>query len=365
MAYTFTRERDPDAKERICRAVLESLPDWFGIPEAIDQFCREARDLRMWVARTKNKMGDDEVAGLVTLLQHFPVTAELHLIAIRAEHHREGLGQKLVAEVEAHLRKKATRILTVKTLAPSAGDRHYARTHRFYAAEGFVPLEVFPTLWDEENPCLLMAKVLRVPRRFTERKLVIASHNKGKLKEMVELMAPLGIEVVLASDLGLPEPDETEDSYIGNAKLKAVAAARASGLPALADDSGLSVEALGGQPGIYSARWADKGHDGERDFNIGMERVLRELSPHSNRRARFVSALALCWPDGHCELFEAWVDGEIIHEQRGTRGFGYDPLFKPLGYDVTFGEMDPDHKREISHRAEAFRQLMAACFQGR
>jgi XTP/dITP diphosphohydrolase len=144
-----------------------------------------------------------------------------------------------------------------------------------------------------------------------------------------------------------------------------VAAAKSSGLPALADDSGLSVEALGGQPGIYSARWADKGHDGARDFNIGMERVLRELSPHSNRRARFVSALALCWPDGHCELFEAWVEGEIIHEKRGIRGFGYDPIFKPLGYDVTFGEMDPDHKREISHRAEAFRQLMAACFQGR
>ncbi|MGH8735065.1 MAG: RdgB/HAM1 family non-canonical purine NTP pyrophosphatase, partial [Burkholderiales bacterium] len=255
--------------------------------------------------------------------------------------------------------------LTVKTLAPSAGDRLYARTHRFYAAEGFVPLEVFPTLWNEENPCLLMAKVLRVPRRFTEQKLVIASHNKGKLREMVELMAPLGIAVVLAGDVGLPEPDETEDSYIGNAKLKAQAAARASGLPALADDSGLSVEALAGQPGIYSARWADKGHDGERDFNIGIERVLRELAPHSNRRARFVSALALCWPDGHCELFEAWVEGEIIHEKRGSRGFGYDPLFKPLGYDVTFGEMDPDHKREISHRAESFRQLMAACFQGR
>jgi XTP/dITP diphosphohydrolase len=203
------------------------------------------------------------------------------------------------------------------------------------------------------------------PRLFTGEKLVIASHNKGKLKEMVELMAPLGVEVVLAGDLGLPEPDETEDSYIGNAKLKAQAAAKTSGLPALADDSGLSVEALGGQPGIYSARWADKGHDGERDFNIGMERVLRELSPHSNRRARFVSALALAWPDGHCESFEAWVEGEIIHEKRGARGFGYDPIFKPLGYDVTFGEMNPDQKREISHRAESFRQLLAACFQGR
>jgi XTP/dITP diphosphohydrolase len=363
--YTITRERDADTKERICRSVLESLPDWFGIPEAIDQFCREVRALRMWVARA-----GDEIAGCATVQQHFPVAAELHLIAIRADHHRAGLGEKLLAEVEAHLKKKATRFLTVKTLAQSAGDRLYARTHRFYAAEGFVPLEVFPTLWNEDNPCLLMAKTLRTPRRFTEKKLVIASHNKGKLKEMVELMAPLGIEVVLAGDIGLPEPEETEDSYTGNAKLKALAAARASGLPALADDSGLSVEALGGAPGIYSARWADKNGpsgqaEGERDFNIGMDRVLRELAPHSNRRGRFVSALALCWPDGHCELFEAWVEGEIIEEKRGKRGFGYDPIFRPLGYKETFGEMDPDHKREISHRAESFRQLMAACFLGR
>jgi XTP/dITP diphosphohydrolase len=182
---------------------------------------------------------------------------------------------------------------------------------------------------------------------------------------MVDLMRPFGIEVVLAGDLGLPEPDETEDSYIGNAKLKAVAAARASGLPALADDSGLSVDALGGAPGIYSARWADKDASGVRDFNIGMDRVLRELSAHSSRRARFVSALAMCWPDGHCELFEGWIEGEIMHEKRGARGFGYDPIFRPLGYDVTFGEMDPAHKQEISHRAESFRQLTAACFQGR
>ena len=146
--------------------MLEALPDWFGIPEAIDQFCRDARDLRMWVVRTEDKTGtEDEVAGLVTLLQHFPVTAELHLIAIRAQHHRKGLGHKLLAAVEAHLKQTATtQILTVKTLAPSAADRFYARTHRFYAAEGFVPLEVFPHLWDEENPCLLMAKVLHAGR---------------------------------------------------------------------------------------------------------------------------------------------------------------------------------------------------------
>jgi GNAT superfamily N-acetyltransferase len=162
ITYTITCERHPDARERICRSVLEALPDWFGIPEAIDQFCRDARDLRMWVARTKDKTGNDEVVGLVTLLQHFPVTAELHLIAIRAQYHRKGLGHKLLTAAETHLKQTETRILTVKTLAPSASDRSYARTHRFYAAQGFVPLEVFPTLWDEENPCLLMAKLLRV-----------------------------------------------------------------------------------------------------------------------------------------------------------------------------------------------------------
>ncbi|HEY1385014.1 MAG TPA: RdgB/HAM1 family non-canonical purine NTP pyrophosphatase [Dongiaceae bacterium] len=359
-AYTISRERDPDAKERICRDVLDSLPDWFGIPEAIDRFCREVRHLPVWVA----KSGGDAL-GFASVQQPFPATAELHLIAVRPAHHRAGVGARLLAEIEVHLKDTATRLLTVKTLAPSAGDRSYGRTHRFYAAQGFVPLEVFPTLWNEENPCLLMAKTLRTPRHFDGRKLVIASHNKGKLREMVELMAPFGIAVVLAGDLGLPEPDETEDSYIGNARLKALAAARASGLPALADDSGLSVDALGGAPGIYSARWADKGSDGARDFNIGMDRVLRELASHTNRRGCFVSALALCWPDGHCELFEGWVEGDIIHEKRGTRGFGYDPIFRPLGYDITFGEMDPGHKQEISHRAEAFRQLMAACFQGR
>jgi XTP/dITP diphosphohydrolase len=357
-SLTIARERHADAKARICRAVLESLPDWFGIPEAVDRFCGEARDLPMWAARD-----GDEIAGFATLRQHFPAAAELHLIAVRPERHRGGIGARLLAAIEAHLSDTATRVLTVKTLAPTAGDQFYARTHRFYATQGFVPLEVFPALWDPENPCLLMAKVLRVPRRFTEKKLVIASHNTGKLKEMVALMRPFGIEVVPAGDLGLPEPEETEDSYIGNARLKAAAAAKASGLPALADDSGLSVEALGGAPGIYSARWAGRDAGGARDFNIGMDRVLRELAPHANRRGRFVSALALCWPDGHCELFEGWVEGEIMHDKRGTRGFGYDPIFRPLGYEETFGEMDPAHKQEISHRAEAFRQLMAACFQ--
>ena len=358
--YTITRERDPDAKARICRDLLAALPDWFGLPEVNPRLEREARDLPMWVARA-----GAQAVGFVTLRQHFPATAELDVLAVHPAHHRRGVGAQLIAALEAYLRTTATRQLTAKTLAPEARDLNYARTRRFYAAQGFLPVEIFTTLWNRENPCLLLSKTLSSPRRFSEKKLVIASHNKGKLKEMVELMAPFGIEVVLASDLGLPEPDETEDSYIGNARLKAVAAAKASGLPALADDSGLSVEALGGAPGIYSARWADKNGNGERDFNAAMDRVLREIEAQDNRRARFVSALALCWPDGHCELFEAWVEGELIHEKRGTRGFGYDPIFRPLGYDVTFGEMDPALKHEISHRAESFRQLMAACFQGR
>ena len=351
-------EHDPDARARHVRDILATLPDWFGIPEANARFEREVRDLPMFVARTGG-----EAIGLATIRQHFPATAELHLIAVKPGHHRHGIGTRLIRAIEARLKETATRTLTVKTLAPTAGDRNYARTHRFYAALGFLPLEVFPTLWSADNPCLLLAKTLSLPRRFTGRELIIASHNKGKLKEMVALMAPFGIKVVLAGELGLPEPEETEDSYIGNARLKAQAAAIASGLPALADDSGLSVDALGGAPGIYSARWADRGKDGERDFSIGMDRVLRELKPHANRKARFVSALALCWPDGHCELFQGEIEGEIIHEKRGTRGFGYDPIFRPIGYDITFGEMDPAEKHEISHRAESFRQLMAACFR--
>lgn len=356
-ALTIAREHDADSREHIVRDILATLPDWFGLPEANARFAAEARDLPMFVAR-----GGGETIGLATIRQHFPATAELHLIAIKPAHHRAGIGARLIRAVEDHLRETATRTLTVKTLAPSAGDLGYARTHRFYAAQGFLPLEVFPTLWGPENPCLLLAKTLSLPRRFTGKELIIASHNKGKLREMVALMAPFGIAVKLAGDLGLPEPDETEDSYVGNAKLKAVAAATAAGIPALSDDSGLSVDALGGAPGIYSARWADKGADGERDFNIGMDRVLRELEPHKNRAARFVSALALCWPDGHCELFQGEVEGTIIHEKRGTRGFGYDPIFQPVGYDITFGEMDPAEKHEVSHRAESFRQLMAACF---
>jgi XTP/dITP diphosphohydrolase len=356
----IAREHDSDARARICRDLLAALPDWFGLPESNARFEQEVRDLPMWVAR----LGNHSV-GFATVRQHFPATAELHLIAIDPAHHRHNIGAKLIGVIENHLRTTATRHLTVKTLAPEAGDLDYARTHRFYAAQGFLPVEVFPTLWDPENPCLLLSKTLSIARRFTDKKLVIASHNKGKLREMIDLMTPFGIEVVSAGDLNLPEPDETEDSYIGNARLKAVAAATAAKLPALADDSGLSVDALGGDPGIYSARWADKNAAGERDFNTAMDKVLAKLAPLNNRRARFVSALALAWPDGHCELFQGEVAGEIMHEKRGSRGFGYDPIFRPFGYDVTFGEMDPEVKHEISHRAESFRQLMAACFDKR
>ncbi|WP_303977421.1 RdgB/HAM1 family non-canonical purine NTP pyrophosphatase [Dongia mobilis] len=196
-------------------------------------------------------------------------------------------------------------------------------------------------------------------RRFDGGKLVLASHNPGKLREIVELLAPYGIDVVSAGALGLPEPEETETSFIGNARLKAVAAATASGLPALADDSGLEVMALDRDPGIYSARWAGPA----KDFAMAMARVLELLKGGHDRRARFVSALALAWPDGHCDEFEGDVWGDIVDAPRGSRGFGYDPIFRPDGYDITFGEMDPAHKHEISHRAVAFRQFVAACFR--
>jgi XTP/dITP diphosphohydrolase len=196
-----------------------------------------------------------------------------------------------------------------------------------------------------------------MPRHFTEQKLVLASHNKGKAAEIAELLQPFAIEVISAASLHLPEPEETEDSFIGNAKLKALAATRASKLPALADDSGLCVDALGGAPGIYSARWAGP----NKDFLYAMERVLTGIAGKP-RGAHFVAALALAWPDDHCEVFEGKVFGTLVDAPRGTRGFGYDPIFKPEGHDITFGEMDPDEKHRISHRADAFRQLVAGCF---
>jgi XTP/dITP diphosphohydrolase len=199
-------------------------------------------------------------------------------------------------------------------------------------------------------------------RRFSAPQLVIASHNSGKVREIGALLAPHGVEVVSAGELNLPEPEETGATFAENAALKAHAAATASGLPALADDSGLVVPALGGAPGIYSARWAGP----TRDFGHAMaevERKLQELGATSDqRRAHFFCTLALAWPDGHAEIFEGEVHGRLVWPPRGRRGFGYDPVFLPDGRDETFGEMDPDAKHAISHRAMAFKKLIAACF---
>lgn len=197
-------------------------------------------------------------------------------------------------------------------------------------------------------------------RVFQGGKLVVASHNPGKVVEIAALLGPLGAEPVSAGALGLPEPVETEATYRGNALLKAHAAANASGLPALADDSGLSVDVLDGAPGIYSARWCGPG----KDFRVGMEAVRAAMLAAGSAQSacRFVCALALAWPDGHAEVFEGVVEGAIAWPPRGDRGFGYDPIFQPAGHAITFGEMDPDAKHAMSHRAAAFAQLKAACF---
>jgi len=211
-------------------------------------------------------------------------------------------------------------------------------------------------------------------RKLEAGRLVIASHNAGKVREIVDLLGPYGIEPVSAAELELPEPDEIGTTFIDNADLKARAAADLSGLPALADDSGLCVEALGDRPGIFSARWAladphvpaEAGPGevaGERDFGRAMGKVqaeLEALGPEVSRNAHFVCALALCWPDGHSEWFEGRVDGVLVWPPRGERGFGYDPMFVPAGHEQTFGEMDPAEKHSISHRADAFRKLVAA-----
>lgn len=196
-------------------------------------------------------------------------------------------------------------------------------------------------------------------RSFSEKKLVIASHNQGKVREIGVLLRPFGVETVSVGELNLPEPVEDGDSFVANAEIKALAAAKASGLPALSDDSGLSVDALGGAPGIVSARWAGP----NKDFQAAMTRIHTEIGDQ-DRRAHFVCALTLAWPDGHMESFEGKVFGTITWPMRGANGFGYDPIFTPDGYNETFGEMDPDHKHAISHRADAFRQLIDACFQG-
>ena len=194
-------------------------------------------------------------------------------------------------------------------------------------------------------------------RRLTAGTLVIATHNPGKLREIAALLAPHGVIAVSAADLGLPEPEETALDFVGNARLKAQAAARAADGPALADDSGFCVAALGGAPGVVSARWAGPA----KDFAAAMARVQREVGEAADRRAWFVSALCLAWPDGHADTFFARADGSMVWPPRGANGFGYDPMFVPAGGTLTYGEMDPDRKHAISHRARAFAQLLAAC----
>ena len=202
--------------------------------------------------------------------------------------------------------------------------------------------------------------------RIVGDRLVIATHNPGKLREMTALIEPLGIECVGAEELGLPEPEEIGNNFIDNADLKAREAADLSGLPALADDSGLCVDSLQGRPGIFSARWAEDGQ-GNRDWMRAMERVWREIDaagPDASRDAHFACALAIARPnDGQVENFEGRVDGTLVWPPRGDKGFGYDPMFVPAGYDVTFGEMDPVEKHRISHRANAFRKLLDALEQ--
>ena len=197
-------------------------------------------------------------------------------------------------------------------------------------------------------------------------RLVVASHNPGKIREINDLIRPYGMSAVSAGELDISEPEETETTFAGNARLKALHSAKASGLPALSDDSGLEVEALGGDPGVYSARWAGP----SKDFNYAMQRVERELEEKlardpDSRRANFTAALCLAWPDGETEVFEGKVFGHLVWPPRGDKGFGYDPMFLPDGEELTFGEMDAEAKHAISHRARAFALFVAACLDKR
>jgi XTP/dITP diphosphohydrolase len=200
-------------------------------------------------------------------------------------------------------------------------------------------------------------------RRFAGSALVIATHNPGKLAEMQEMLGPYGIALTSCADHGLGVPEETESSFVGNARIKAHAAAQATGWPALADDSGIEVQALGGAPGVHTADWAETGVG--RDFAAAMGRVWRELeaiNATEPRLARFCCTLVLAWPDGHDEVFAGDMPGRIVWPMRGVQGHGYDPIFQPDGFDVTFGEMDSAQKNQISHRAAAFGKLVAGCF---
>ena len=200
-------------------------------------------------------------------------------------------------------------------------------------------------------------------RKFTEKRLLVATHNAGKLAEMRALLAPYGVEVVGAAEMDLGEPAETEDNFIGNARIKARAAMEATGLPALSDDSGISVDALNGAPGVYTADWAET--DNGRDFPMAMKRTWDELeavNAPTPRHAQFRCTLVLMWPDGHDEVFEGVLPGQVVWPPRGAEGHGYDPIFMPDGHDVTLGEMAPEAKNELSHRAIAVEKMIKAAF---
>lgn len=200
-------------------------------------------------------------------------------------------------------------------------------------------------------------------RKFDGNELLIATHNSGKLVEIADLLAPYGVSVSSNADHGLPEPEETETTFVGNARIKARAAVAATGLPALSDDSGITVDGLEGAPGVYTADWAETPNG--RDFVMAMTRTWDELEARGvaqPRLAQFRCCLVLAWPDGHDEVFEGVMPGQLVWPMRGDQGHGYDPIFQPDGYDVTFGEMDRFEKNRISHRADAFKKLIEGCF---
>jgi len=200
-------------------------------------------------------------------------------------------------------------------------------------------------------------------RKFAGDKILVATHNAGKLQEITEILAPHGVSVVGAAEMDLPEAEETEDTFVGNARIKAHAAAQATGLPALSDDSGITIDALDGAPGVYTADWAETGYG--RDFMIAMTRANDEIAakgPDAPRSAQFRCTLVLAWPDGHDEVFEGVMPGNLVWPIRGEHGFGYDPMFMPDGYDITCAEMEKEEKNRISHRGRAVQAFLKGCF---
>ncbi|MBY6056415.1 RdgB/HAM1 family non-canonical purine NTP pyrophosphatase [Leisingera daeponensis] len=202
-------------------------------------------------------------------------------------------------------------------------------------------------------------------RKLEGGKLLVATHNKGKLSEIREILAPFGVDVVGAGEMDLPEPEETEDTFVGNARIKAHAAAKATGLPALSDDSGITIDALNGAPGVHTADWAET--PAGRDFKMAMTRANDELNAagaKAPRTAQFRCTLVIAWPDGHDEVFEGVMPGQLVWPIRGEHGFGYDPMFQPDGYSITCAEMDPAEKNKISHRGKAVAKFVRGCFGG-